>query len=353
MNLRKSKALRPGYRVAARGKLLPIRDLQTERKVLQEAQESVQPVPTNIIQLSMFGEDKDVSTKRKITHDYTQKKRVGRFLSLGGGVQSSTLAEMVAEGILEVDFVIFADTKDEPKWVYEQVDYLKIRLEKVDIPLVVVSKEGSNGIMNDAKELTRFATIPLHTRTQTGMPGGMLRRQCTSEYKIAVIEQYIRNWIIERGYGHQIIDANGHTRRYINRGIYVECLIGISLDEFERMKTSPLHFQKKVYPLIDKRMSRVACEAWLKKHQLQIPNKSSCICCPYHDNEFWNTLKQDDPENWKRTVEWDDWLRDTKLRYTSMRNNLYVHFDRVPLRDADVSISDNQLPLACGGFCWT
>ena len=42
-----------------------------------------------------------------------------RFLSLGAGVQSSTLALMIANGELEpVDSAIFADTGWEPRKVY-------------------------------------------------------------------------------------------------------------------------------------------------------------------------------------------------------------------------------------------
>jgi len=43
-----------------------------------------------------------------------------RILSLGAGVQSSTLALMIAKGeIPMVDCAIFADTMGEPKAVYE------------------------------------------------------------------------------------------------------------------------------------------------------------------------------------------------------------------------------------------
>ena len=47
-----------------------------------------------------------------------------RFLSLGAGVQSSTLALMIAHGELEpVDAAIFADTGWEPKKVYVWLDW--------------------------------------------------------------------------------------------------------------------------------------------------------------------------------------------------------------------------------------
>ena len=48
-------------------------------------------------------------------------------LSLGAGVQSSTLALMAAHGEIEPmpDCAIFADTGDEPKDVYEWLKWLR------------------------------------------------------------------------------------------------------------------------------------------------------------------------------------------------------------------------------------
>lgn len=52
-----------------------------------------------------------------------------RFLSLGAGVQSSTLALMIAHGELEpVEAAIFADTGWEPRKVYEWLDWLEKQL---------------------------------------------------------------------------------------------------------------------------------------------------------------------------------------------------------------------------------
>ena len=50
-----------------------------------------------------------------------------RILSLGAGVQSSTLALMIERGDLPmVDAAIFADTKGEPKEVYDRLDWLSL-----------------------------------------------------------------------------------------------------------------------------------------------------------------------------------------------------------------------------------
>jgi 3'-phosphoadenosine 5'-phosphosulfate sulfotransferase (PAPS reductase)/FAD synthetase len=52
-----------------------------------------------------------------------------RFLSLGAGVQSSTLALMIAHGEIEpVEAAIFADTGWEPRHVYEWLNWLEEQL---------------------------------------------------------------------------------------------------------------------------------------------------------------------------------------------------------------------------------
>ena len=56
-----------------------------------------------------------------------QREPTMRILSLGAGVQSSCLALMAQEGLTKhkPDYMIFADTGWEPKFVYEHVEYLK------------------------------------------------------------------------------------------------------------------------------------------------------------------------------------------------------------------------------------
>jgi 3'-phosphoadenosine 5'-phosphosulfate sulfotransferase (PAPS reductase)/FAD synthetase len=52
-----------------------------------------------------------------------------RVLSLGAGVQSTTLALMIEKGeIPMVDAAIFADTGAEPKEVYTHLEWLKKQL---------------------------------------------------------------------------------------------------------------------------------------------------------------------------------------------------------------------------------
>ena len=63
-----------------------------------------------------------------------------RVISLGAGVQSSTMMFLAFDGVIkDVDAAIFADTGNEPKAVYEYLDLLKKKVGS-KIPIYVVSK---------------------------------------------------------------------------------------------------------------------------------------------------------------------------------------------------------------------
>ena len=62
-----------------------------------------------------------------------------RILSLGAGVQSSTLLLMAVHGELELDRAIFADTQWEPAAVYSWLETLVPLAERAGIPVVIVT----------------------------------------------------------------------------------------------------------------------------------------------------------------------------------------------------------------------
>ncbi len=101
-----------------------------------------------------------------------------RILSLGAGVQSTTLLCLAADGTLpRLDAAVFADTQWEPAAVYRHLDRLEAEVAKpAGIPVLRVT---SGHIRNDAlNPAHRFASMPLHILNPDGRPG-MARRQCT------------------------------------------------------------------------------------------------------------------------------------------------------------------------------
>jgi hypothetical protein len=107
-----------------------------------------------------------------------------RILSLGAGVQSSTLALMIEKGqVPMVDAAIFADVKGEPKAVYEWLAYLKTQITKFPIH-VVTWRNLKQDILDATKGEYKAFPAPFFTKNVETGKRGMLRRQCTSDYKI-------------------------------------------------------------------------------------------------------------------------------------------------------------------------
>ncbi len=65
-----------------------------------------------------------------------------KYVAFGAGVQSSALAIMSALGLKKcpkADLAIFADTQDEPEWVYDQLEVIVQWGKKHGLPVEVVT----------------------------------------------------------------------------------------------------------------------------------------------------------------------------------------------------------------------
>lgn len=286
-------------------------------------------------------------------------------LSLGAGLQSSTIAEMIVEGELpRIDAAIFADTGDEPQYVYDHVAYLTERLSTADIPLITAQRHNMVEDLYSDKRRKRSAVLPLFTRQTTTVAGfgkeasrstiSRLQRQCTKDYKIEPIEKEIRKLLLAKGLARQ--DSLG--RIYPSPGAEVELWLGITTDEAERMKPNPTAQFNNRWPLIEMRMSRPDCQTWLKERNLPVPNKSSCIRCPYHNDAYYLEMKEQRPEDWSTVIQFDRDLRNGRLRLTtSVKGEVFQHRSCIPLEEVELQppTDDNQLSFAfCDeGHCWT
>lgn len=280
-----------------------------------------------------------------------------KTLSLGGGVQSSTITEMIIEGFLEpIDAIIFADTGDEPQYVYDHVQYLRGRLTKVNIPLIVVN---NGNLLNDLYSGKRFVALPLLTKQlipindkASRVQVGRLQRQCTKEYKIFPIERWIKQELLRRELAKR--DKRGAIR--INKGVSVETWLGISLDEVGRMKPSRTRWIDNRWPLIDLRMSRADCIRWLQDRGLPVPNKSSCRICPYHTIPYWRETRDTRPGDWIQVTGFDSDLRNGNLRLSATaKGEVFLARDCIPLIELDLSTSQENgqmsLDICDEGYC--
>jgi hypothetical protein len=106
-----------------------------------------------------------------------------RLLSLGAGVQSTTVLLLACDGAIpRFDYAVFADPGWEPRAIYENLARLRAHAGRAGIPVHPVS---AGNIRTDALDpQRRFVSMPLHVLNADGSQG-LARRQCTSEYKSA------------------------------------------------------------------------------------------------------------------------------------------------------------------------
>ena len=249
-----------------------------------------------------------------------------KIISLGWGVQSFTIAAMVALGELEpVDYAIHADTSHERKATYEFASRWLFWLEEHGVKVRSVYDPNPTVITN---RVGGEIFVPAFTNTPSSN-GGQLRRQCTGRWKIAPM----RRWF--------------QTNR---NGAPIELWIGISTDEAARMKPSGVKYIINRWPLIEKRMSRNDCRDWLMAHQLEIPHKSACTFCPYHDSKEWQDIMHN-PSDSHEAI-----MTDRAIRYIRPPYNLYIHPSRKPLEIVDFRTAEERGQLRlwdeeCSGMC--
>jgi len=168
-----------------------------------------------------------------------------------------------------------------------------------------------------------FDIVPVGTRrtAKETVSIGMIRRQCTTEFRTVPIRRKVRA-------------LAGLTRKRSPSFPVVEAWIGISTDEIIRAKPSFEAWQIKRFPLIEQRMTRQDCLAWLRRHDYPTSPKSACIGCPFHDDSRWRYMRDQDPDAWLDAIEVDRTIR-TGLR--GIRGEVFLHRSAVPLDEADVS----------------
>jgi hypothetical protein len=247
-------------------------------------------------------------------------------VSLGWGRQSFCLLTMSVFGDLPpIDFAVYADTTHESKLTYEFAARWTPWLQEHGIVVVIVGSHPKMAIVDKYGG----CQLPCYTLNERGV--GRIRRQCTHEWKIRPIRQWLQ--------------ANRNKKS-------VEQWIGISLDEFQRMKPSNVKYITHRWPLIEKRMTRYDCELYLAQHGIEIPPKSACTFCPFHNTAEWRQIKTI-PEDWEEATTIDRAIRKVRPPW-----DLFVHPSCKPLEEVDLRTDQDRGQLQfegwdaeCTGLC--
>ena len=250
-------------------------------------------------------------------------------ISYGAGKQSTYMLLNALEGKFKYkpDFAIFADLQCEPmatneylKWI---VSYVK---EKYDFDIIIVS-EGN--LMQDFIDYLdgkkeRASSLPLRT-----LNGGLIMRQCTTDYKIKPIRQYFQK---------------------VRNGKKIRQWIGISADEAERMKMPDVKYIEHYYPLVEERISIDSIKVWFGSNGIAEPMKSACLICPFHSKQYWQNFKKNFTNEFETACKFDDRIR----HIPSFKSSTFLSRDLIPLREIDFSQTPSLFPELieeCEGLC--
>lgn len=263
-------------------------------------------------------------------------------ISLGAGVQSSTMALMAAHGELTPmpTAAVFADTQSEPASVYKWLDHLEGLLP---FPVIRVSKGNLTTAaltIRDRKDGTgqwAKSCIPAWIKNADGT-SGKIQRQCTYDYKVMPLtRQSIR--LMKEHKASEVIQW-----------------IGISLEEAHRMKPSRDKRITHRWPLIDAGIKRYQCLRWMELNGYPTPPRSACFQCPFHSDTEWRRLRDEEPEEFAKAVQFDKDYREVKKITDNMRGVPYLHHSLIPLGEVDLStdFDRGQINLfgnECEGMC--
>lgn len=246
-----------------------------------------------------------------------------RILSLGAGVQSTTLYLLACEGrIGHFDVAIFADTRWETSAT--QAHLAKLKAFGGDIPIRDVS---AGNIRADALDPNRdFVAMPVFYRTDAGQVG-MGQRQCTNQYKLRPIKHEVRRLLGYPG------------RAHIPEGVYVDMAVGFSKDEVWRIGGSGRRYLNNIHPLLtldgaaDNRegWARSDCERYLRSQGWRGVSKSACIGCPLHGDPQWRHLRDTDPDGWADAVAFDKAIRHLKPGRQQFLHRSLLPLDQAPI----------------------
>ena len=224
----------------------------------------------------------------------------------------------------KLDAAIFSDTG----WEREATYLWRLSPIHVSIPIITVSGGNVRRICERRRcggLKGRGVKIYLYTRDRSTGNLGMLRRQCTREYKIEPIRKELRLML-------------GLVPRQRAPQGAVEQWVGISVDEAHRVwARSPDRMSTIRYPLIDMTtMTRNDCLRWLERKGYPIPPKSACIGCPFHSNREWSDLNE---AEFLDAVDFDEMIRNKG----GMKGDIFIHRSCVPLAEVDLRNGDEKL----------
>jgi hypothetical protein len=199
--------------------------------------------------------------------------------STGGGVDSTAIAVLIENGLIEkpdISFMVDTGYEKTSTWEYmNNVTMPRLKSVGVTIEIVKTTDWSSNNIFNDAG----YIVIPIFKRVENRTV--KLKTHCNNTWKAQVSERYLRSKGVKRA----------------------EIWMGIAADETKRQRESRKMWLTYRYPLIEKRMTRKDCLALIKYFRWPDPHKTSCVMCGLQDRRVREAMREEYPQEWQRAIE--------------------------------------------------
>ena len=306
-----------------------------------------------------------------------------RTISYGGGVQSTALLVLAAQGRIDFQTFLMANVgedSEDPRTLDYVRDIAQPYASEHGIDMHVLDRVRRDGTVEtlwqrlmepktcrpckgtgwtsidhhsedtadcencNGTGKVESRSLPIPVRMSNGAPGN---RSCTSDFKIRVVAK----WLKAHG-------ASADNPATIG--------IGISLDEILRANSRKVDpHERIVYPLVGLgeetglKMTRQDCKQLIRSAGLPVPPKSSCFFCPFHRPSAWDDLQRDRPDLFAKSVQLEDTLNARRDRLG--KDHVYLTRFGVPLEQAigptkallpieDVSDENGQCD---SGWCFT
>lgn len=326
--------------------------------------------------------------------------------SSGGGVQSTAVLVLSAQGQIDYPIHVFANVGDrsESKKTIDYVANVLVPYAKENgIQWIEVAKRDKKGAAIDLLDKLESSqkSVPIPVRMAgSGAPGN---RSCTVDWKIKPVAKHLRSLIpkevfkkvrsrtnselpnckdeIDQQYEalknmrtkkkkteKQLMDAaiKAVKFRLDTEGFAYFFPIslgkGISTDEAQRAKSfTGFPYYSASYPLIDLRLSRSDCERIIQDAGLPPSPKSSCWFCPYQTKSKWQDLRDNDPALFQSAVDLEKRLHGRSVElgrggcfFTSNGTTKQVFLDVVTSPHQQYDLFHGFDDEGCeSGHCWT
>lgn len=234
---------------------------------------------------------------------------------------------------------IFADTKDEPKSVYNWLDWLETKLPFRVYRVTAGSLSAAALKMSHNLKTGKpyySNKIPAFVKGGEGQAEGKVSRYCTRDHKIYPILRCVKKLAVK-----EIHDFR--SKRF-------------------GMKPSRDDWCLHRFPLIEKEMRRDDCIRWMEEHGFPKPPRSACRYCPYKSDHEWRLLRNIEPEEFAMAVKFEKDLQEfhaaAPIGTGKVRGTPFLHRSLKPLDQVDFStdVQRGQGLLAgfgneCEGMC--